>query len=369
MSCYLLVVALSTRMLAQLAAYQGYKVLSVDLFADFDTNHYAESALRISSLALDNFHPAIERLLKDYDVRNAVYGSGFEQYPDSLAYLAERFNLVGNDPAVFASVLDKPAFFKLLSDLSIPYPEVSFSRPKLDKGWLIKPKQGQGGFGIQKLTQAKHDDNAVYWQRYQAGKPHSVLFLADGRDCQIVGFNRQWHVALNNANDYVFAGIMNHTDLCDADKARLTLWVSKLVSALSLKGLNSLDFLCDNHDISILEVNARIPASAQLYGDNLLVRHIQACDGNLLPLKPADEDYTGYQIVYAQTDSFVPEDFVWPETACDIPLSGSRISVGQPICSIISRHKQPDKVVQQLAKQQDFILRQLNRFHYNGLQP
>lgn len=211
---YILIVAKSARMLVQAAQQAGFKPLAIDIYGDQDTRCYAEETQQIRSLAEKHLLPALEYFVSCYPVTCVVYGCGFEQQPDSLKSMGDRLTLLGNRADIFAKLHDKSAFFSLLEILAIPYPEVTFHKPDHDgKDWLIKPMQGQGGVGIRRHRTGEAAEPCDYWQKYQEGVPHSVLFLADGIRSQIIGFNRQWAIPLDDKDQFVFSGIINSTEL------------------------------------------------------------------------------------------------------------------------------------------------------------
>ncbi len=366
-----LIVANSGRMLAQAAKNAGLKPLVIDLFADLDTQGYATDFRQVKSLAEQDLAPAVDHFIERYAVSRAIYGSGFECYPESLYYLSNRLMLLGNHPDVFARQLDKRAFFSTLDQLHIPHPEVVFSAPvDCDDDWLLKPMQGQGGVGIKRYQVGDNAMASAYWQKFQAGTPHSVLFLADGEQVQVVGFNSQWSVRLSESQEFVFSGVINNTDLSDAHKTVITDWLKQLVPAFGLKGLNSLDFIHAGDCSYVLEINPRPSASMQLYDQDLLLRHIQACVGATSVAlsaetgrlkSPLQVDYTGYQIVYAEHDLIIPERFEWPDWCMDLSEPGLFIRTGQPICSIIVNQKNSRSVAQHLLAKQQHIINKLER--------
>jgi uncharacterized protein len=364
---HILVVGQSARMLSQLATSAGFMPLAIDCYGDRDMRTYAQAYQRIASMAEEDLMPALDYFLNQYPVTRMVYGSGFERHVDSLKRISSRLNVLGNHPDVFASLLDKPKLFRLLSPLQIPYPTVSFRRPDNETGWLVKPMDGHGGVGIKRYGRAETIEPSSYWQRYQEGVPHSVLFLADGKRSQIVGFNRQWTTALNEKDEFIFSGIINSTTLSKEEKAGVSTWVTRLVPELSLKGLNSLDFIQHKHASYALEINPRPPASMQLYDADLFVRHIKACQGELFDYQP-QAAISAYQVVFARQDTQIPDRFEWPEGVVDVPIANAIISTGQPICSMIVRGKEPDEVLRQLQIGQELIINQLDRLQTHGIQ-
>jgi methenyltetrahydromethanopterin cyclohydrolase len=70
----------------------------------------------------------------------------------------------------------------------------------------------------------------------------------------------------------------------------------------------------------------------------------------------------GYQIVYADRDLLIPEQFIWPDWCQDLPKSGNICHTGQPICSIIAHQNEFQSVEEQLLARQQLIINQLQRF-------
>ncbi|MDO9103492.1 MAG: ATP-grasp domain-containing protein [Methylovulum sp.] len=360
-SPYILIIASSARMLAQAASIAGLKPLVIDLFADLDTQRYAEACQQVSSLAIAQLAVAIDFFVKRYAVVHVIYGSGFEYYPESLYYLDSRLTLLGNTPDTFVRLQDKVDFFSALSALDIPYPEVAFTAPGRADNWLVKPVQGQGGVGIKRYH---HDcpEVPVYWQQYQPGSPQSVLFLADGQAAQTIGFNTQWTVGNSVDEAFIFSGIINSSRLTNGQRALISGWLAVLVTVFDLKGLNSLDFIQDGKGIYVLEINPRLSASMQLYADGLLARHIRASLGDISGSYAAQNGYVGYQIIYAERDITIPEAFAWPRYGMDLPAAGVICRKERPICSIIARHNTPRHVFRLLQRKQHSLLKQLHTF-------
>ncbi|MCX7087792.1 MAG: ATP-grasp domain-containing protein [Methylococcales bacterium] len=367
----ILIVASSGRLLAQMAGRIGLKPVVIDCFADLDTQRYAEVVVQLPCLDQAYLVPAVERLIQQYALEAVIYGSGFEAYPESLCYLAERLILLGNTPEVFAALLNKVHFFTVLADLGIAHPAVIFSPPDNEVGdWLLKPMQGQGGVGIKRYQHSADTLHlplkSLYWQAYQAGAQQSVLFVADKGKVQIVGFNTQWSCVLDAQQAFIFSGIINDAAVSNVQKALISIWLLKLVGAFGLQGLNSMDFINTGEQCYVLEINARPSASMQLYAANCLIQHISACvtDSRGIydfvensPLK--NQEYHAYQVVYAARTVRIPSDFLWPEWCVDLPHAGAIIATNQPICSIIASDPCAQHVKVMLKNQQHSILNKL----------
>ncbi|MFZ2725536.1 MAG: ATP-grasp domain-containing protein [Methylococcaceae bacterium] len=354
-SNYLLIIATSARYLAFSATINGFKPLVIDIFADVDTQNYSFEYQQIKSLALENLIPAVDYFIKRYQVKQCLYGSGFENFIESLYYLDKHFVLLGNSPATFQAVQNKQAFFNLLIKLNINHPKTYFTAPDNSNNYLIKPFVNQGGVGVSYYTN-QQNINAFYWQELQAGLNHSVLFLANGDEFQVIGFNTQWTINLGTGHEFIFSGIINYARLTPQHKNLIIDWLKKLVPALKLIGLNSLDFIVDNQQCYCLEINPRIPASVQLYDNSLLIAHINGS----LHYKQSTENYQAYQIIYAPRDIIIPDTIDWTGYV-DIPQVGSDCRAGQPICSMIASSSAAKSTLAQLKQQQHTLFSQLFR--------
>ncbi|MGZ8191036.1 MAG: ATP-grasp domain-containing protein [Methylococcaceae bacterium] len=356
---FILIVASSARMLAKAARNAGLKPLVIDLFADIDTQSHAEAFCQIPSLSQDYLTSTVDYFIKRYSVKHVIYACGFEYYPESLRYLDSRLTLLGNRPDTFEKLQNKPVFFSTLDKLKIPYPDVAFTAPNDTGNWLVKPMQGQGGVGIKTYKLNDTTEPHVYWQKFQPGTQHSVLFLADGQHIQVIGFNTQWTIRLSENQEFIFSGIINSCDLPDQQKLLISNWLKILVPVFELKGLNSMDFIQFGGKSYVLEINPRPSASMQLYDDDLLMGHIKAIQGELANDRPVQSSYAGYQIVYARQDITIPEGFAWPEWCMNLPESGDMCRSGQPICSIIAHQNEAQSVLKALQHNNSHLLKGL----------
>jgi uncharacterized protein len=363
-----LIVAYSGRMLAQAARRDGFLPVVIDVCGDEDTYGYAQAVYRVKSLAKCHIMPVVKLILARYPVYAAVYGSGLELYLESLYALADSLILFGNKPSIGDMFGDKAQCFAELSALNIPFPKVSFGDVSPDTDWLFKPMRGHGGLGIVKADKRNMALQIEgYWQKYQTGNPHSVLFTANGAGFRIVGFNRQWAIKLDEQNEFIFSGVINNPDITEKHKKIVESWVAKLVIKYGLRGLNSLDFIQDEAECYFLEINTRPSASMQLYQADLFNQHVNACNGDLTGYRPIQDKIVAYQVIYAFEKLRVPDNLAWSDYAMDIPVPGTIINTGQPICSIIAHGKNHQTVLNQLERSQQAIMQQLNRFKSYGI--
>ncbi len=320
------------------AAQVGYKVAALDAFNDAETRRFCvqSMAVRYSNNGFDA-DDLWQKLSSLEGVTAVVYGSGLESQPKLLERVATHYPLLGNDAATVAKIKHPPSFFALLDQLNIPHPPVQYTTPS-DEGWLIKSGGGSGGTHIRESGQFRlgqfqlgQFQSGDYFQRKVEGKPVSVLFLADGRQARIVGFNEQW-CAPTYAMPYRYGGAVSQTDLPERTKTQMAETAQQLTAHLALRGLNSLDFILAGDEVLALEINPRLTATVDLY-DQLFEHHLQACKGVLMPLSDATKA-KAHAIVYATHRIHIPESLIWPDWVVDTPLD--TVFKNRPLCSVLA---------------------------------
>ncbi|MDI1362381.1 ATP-grasp domain-containing protein [Methylotenera sp.] len=357
----LIIAAISARGYAQAAQAQAYSVITLDAFADADTQALTEQCFKIkfgeNGVDEADFKHQFSQIELDSD-SCFVYGSLFDTKPALLAWVAERVNLIGNSAGALQLVRSFD-FFKLLDDLNIVHPEVQLSAPDDADDWLAKSLFSTGGTHVKPASMCKKDD---YFQRKIEGVPVSLLFVADGKVATTIGFNQQFS-APTVEMPYRFAGAVNNVVLPLQVQQQFVEAAGKLTAALGLKGINSLDAVLEGKKLWILELNPRLSATFNLY-PNLLKSHIGASSGEFV--KVSNEFYLAKMstskaelILYADHALNIPVDFSWPDWVADIPSfeNGSiKIAENEPICTVFAE-AQDALAAQQLVLQKTKILK------------
>lgn len=337
-----LIVSASGRALARSAQRQGISVVVLDLFNDVDTRAIA-LASRACAGRHGRFHrshvvSAARELAPVGGYAGLVYGSGLESRPALLRSLSRECAVVGNSVETVARAKDPDVFFPLLNRLGIEYPEVSMTAPKNLQGWLAKRIGGAGGAHVRSAHLGWPHRDRRYFQRFQPGRVMSALFLADGLRAQLIGLNEQWQAILSRTVRFAYAGAVTVNDVPETVYATVSRAAARLTESLGLRGLNGLDFILEAGVPYVLELNARPTATLDLYDDavpdGLFAQHLHACAGRLEMGAVPRSAVRAHAIVYATAAWRVPEAFDWPEWATDIPVSGSVIAAGAPICTV-----------------------------------
>jgi len=361
----IIIAAISSRCYVQAAIDAGFEVIAIDAFADVDTQNLAKKMIQIEVNDGQFDSQQLLQALTQIDLNETIeskcigfaYGAGFEAQPDLLTKIASIMPIIGNSAKVIEQCKKPRDFFALCDVLSMPYPETAFENPINILGWLQKKIGASGGEHIKSvlpldlalnLALDSQPTTQIYYQKKQSGTPISCLFLADGKNALILGFNEQW-CSPTVLSPYRFGGAVSHTDLNDNTQNILATFIQSATQKLGLKGLSSCDYLMQDNEVFVLEINPRLSASLGLYQakrGNLFAAHVAACLGQLKEWPIVDKTSRAMQIVYAKQIAKVPTEMDWPEWVCDIPQPDSVIPAGAPICSVIAEARTP-----KLAKQ------------------
>jgi len=361
----ILIFAQSGRFLAQSATQAGYTVWVADCYGDSDLLAVAERWQLLPSFAKlthTSIFTALSKLTRGEPCM-LICGSGIELCYHLLLPLPANIHLIGNTPDIIHSIKTPTLFFDLLDQHVVNYPDTQFELPYDDLTWLKKQATGLGGTHIQYVTLNINKINAAfYYQRFVSGKSGSCLFLADGHHAHLASINRQY-LAPNNQTPFRLGRIESAWQLSASHKDYIYKVVNQLTTAISLVGLNSLDFIIsDKNELLILEVNPRISASAELINNKaaLFQQHLDASLGQLPnPQLPLNKTATSLLYHYASSELIIPENMVWPAECHDLPTAGLIIKQGEPICTSRVESNKNIPAIQLHLEIEQKILRQL----------
>lgn len=279
-----------------------------------------------------------------------VLGSGFERRPDLIAAIDRRFGVLGASAESVAALKDPAAFAGLLRRLGVPHPPISLDPVPNPAAWLLKARGGSGGGHI-RPARIGQPAPGTYLQARVPGAPHSVAFLADGRDVLPLALTEQWTAPSKRA-PWRYGGAVEPGILPSPVRERVEAALHGIVRATGLAGLASADLLVDGDRWWLLEINPRPGATLDLLDRRptpLLIRHLAACRGELGRAEPVPALACGTAIVYAsRTVASVPS-LSWPDFVADRPGAGTRVRAGAPICTVTAIGRTPAAVKLALA--------------------
>ncbi len=350
----IVLVAQSGRALARSAGRAGIPVHVLDLYADRDTRALARSVARIGSIATgfcaDRLFDRLHRIEAREGIDGIVAGSGFEDRIDVLEAMARVGPLLGNRPEVVRRAKDPACFFPLVRRLGIPHPETLTEAPAgwrahgtewLSTGWLCKRIGGAGGAHVRPAEGCCPPGH--YLQRRMPGRPHSLVFLANGQRAAIVGYNEIRVEGGTGAVRFRYTGAVTVSEPLVAPAVEDA--VQALVPALGLVGLCGLDFmLAEDGRYSVLEVNPRPTGTFELYedlgveGPGLFQMHLSAGEGRLpRTVRVLGTGVAAQEVLFASETFAIPGDLRWPDWARDRPAAGTLIQADEPICTLHAR--------------------------------
>lgn len=332
----ILLIGNSVRYLAQSGQRHGYAVHAADAFGDVDMRQASMCQRRAQRATPDALLDATKGLKHIGDMP-WIYGAGFEAAPDTLlAFSRQRPGLLGNDPKVLQLLSDPARFFALLDTLDIAYPRTLLRQPPdRSDGWLFKASGRFGGLNVQLAKHGGHDVDNGYYQTFVNGRLCSLCFAADGREARPIGFSRLL-ARYPSAGDFRFAGAISGLQVSLVQQTRMRQVAQRLTRALSLRGVNGLDFVIDDGEPLLLELNARPPATLELYEGCLprggLACHLDAAGGRL-PEIASTSRVSGMRMLYARRRLQVGA-VDWPDWVSDRPSEGTRVECDEPLCTV-----------------------------------
>lgn len=335
-----LIAASSGRALAAAARRAGFRPLVADLFDDCDTRSLCAASLIAgdwrAGFSRDPLIAALETLAKAASPIGLVYGAGFEDRPLLLEEIAGRWPVFGNTPDRLRRAKDPMALAALCHALGVPHPEIRLGLPNPCGGWLVKSVGGAGGSHVAPAGSARPENESIYFQRLVPGQPISVQCLCDGSRAIALGLSRQWTTPAPD-EPFRYGGCVRPAGLSPDLETRLADAACAIVGAQGLVGLNSVDFLVEDNDFYLIEVNPRPGAALDIFEDRegrLFQAHIDACLGRL-PVRPLEfEAATAAAIAYAQRDIAAMPELDWPDWTADRQKPQSAVGLYDPLCTI-----------------------------------
>jgi uncharacterized protein len=338
----IIIVACSARALASSASRAGFAPLSIDVFGDDDTREMSFASVKLDGgvsegLTLDKVTGAIEMLISAHDPVGLVYGAGFEHQPETIAAIARRARIFGNDAETLMRAKDPVALARVCEENGVRHPAIAFTPPHEPELWLMKRRGGAGGAHIAAAEGPSRASPDFYFQHRVAGKSISALFLAGEKKAEIIGLSVQW-TAPTPASPFRYGGAAGPVDIDPAQAEEIARSVAAIASEFDLVGLNSADFLVSDDTLWLIEINPRPGATLDVFESNeapLFARHIAACEGRPTPASPSFT-FKAAEIVYAPGEIVIREGRNWPDWIVDRPSPGTRIAASDPLCTALA---------------------------------
>jgi predicted ATP-grasp superfamily ATP-dependent carboligase len=368
-----LIVGLTTRALAESAWRAGCSFLTLDYFGDYDQRQFCRNVSLLRDLGQPYSAQALLSAVRDLEYDIVVYTSGLENHPAVVAELASGKELCGNDPATLSRVRDPAETLSFLAGQGFAVPRTVFpGEPLPGEGrWLYKPLRGGGGAGICWWDGQREPDERHLLQEFVGGRPASLSFVANGRDCAIIGWSEQFIGAGDfGAGGFRYTGNIVPLDAPSALLEETRAIARALTTEFGLRGLNGFDFVLGDGRAYVVEVNPRYAASMELMEReshiNVFKLHVDACRADALPQMDYSagrfSGFWGKAILYAERDLTVGHTRDWLRRDIrDVPHPGEAIRRGHPICTLFAAGHSRDACYRALLAQADALRSELYR--------
>ncbi|MBI1246994.1 ATP-grasp domain-containing protein [bacterium] len=340
------------------------EIAVADMFADFDTRQLAQVT------QLKHYPWSARDWLRRGNVNAWCYTGGIENYPRLIARLAEEKTLLGNGPEVLRKVRDPFWLRQVAANVQLAFPvtakigevsPVDFQR----SDWLLKPFRSAGGLRVADAARPIKS-RRFYWQQKVAGQPMSVAVLSTRNRWQVIGLAElQVGPSYGAPGKYIFAGAVTSEMEIDPE---LMKWIDVIHHQAKMIGLWGIDFIQTDRP-TLLEVNPRWTATMPLYDrcieKGLMNAHVRACLNEDVSIKrqPNSTATAMNRILYADQEVQFTDEMLrqvlsaldlspknplpLPATA-DLPMPGTRIELGHPVCTLYAADKDQESAEQTL---------------------
>lgn len=375
----ILILGLSTRAIAESAVRGGYNVITLDYFGDRDQKELVRNYSLRRDFHLGFSSPALLEASRQLDFEAVVYISNLENHPDVVEELARGHTLWGNTPQTLREVRHWPTLCSFCQEAGVPFPSTLFVGEDLPESgrWVRKPVRSGGGHGISFWSGEPLDERHLL-QEHIEGLDCSAAFVADGRNCVLLGVTEQL-IGREELGARGFTWCGNVLPLALPLHGLSTVlnavedMAAKLTRRFGLRGVNGFDFVLARREgwliPYLVEVNPRYTASMELmewaYGLNIFDLHVRAFGGEL-PFSPRESvhrpGFYGKGIVYAKRDMVMPETAKWrAKGRRDVPFPGERIEARHPICTVLAQGESRDVCWRRLLAKADALRQEVKR--------
>ena len=373
----LLIIGINTRCLVESSLKLDYNVFSTSYFktADFPNIENVKCILEESDgescgsfeelFSPENILKESEEYLEIADeivLQTGVYASDFKG-----KYSKYKSKIMGNTSV--ENIEDKFKFYeKIKKNYLTPMTfkvnnvdeAIEIYKNYEEKQFILKPLSGSGGYNINllnddSLNQLNDIENNWIVQEYISGVNVSSSTLGTGSEAKHMINSR-----LLTANDFGeknnFTYIGNITPLTEeiySNANQLNKEMKeiseKLIKEFKLVGSNGVDFIANENGLYVIEINPRIQGTYEclenVFKNNMLYAHIQACKGNLIEI-PKIKEYSYKKIIYAnKTNKFKPLSL---KNIYDLPYNGSITEKGEPLLTIVDKNKNLKKLIEKV---------------------
>lgn len=360
----LIIVGASARAAAQSAVRSKFQPWCIDQFGDTDLRECAAAVTVVS-----DWPDGIVDAIAAAPDAPLVFAGALENSPELLEKLGARFPIAGASPQAIRLVRDPIWLQDCVKAAGLPSLAIRRRLTTADAGnrWLLKPRASAAGFGIQHANSPATASETGVFQEFAEGVSVSGLFMGSRVGGHLLGLTSQLHgLADAGASGFLHCGSIGPLRRCDieAECFDLARAAGNAIARLAgVRGLFGIDFVFnpESRRLCTLEVNPRWTASAELYERAipcwpLMEWHVDASlpgpryrlisqsGGSIESMVDSEleqiERIHGRIVVYSSERITIrPSDLISNLPAsvdvADIPVSGTVIESGHPVCTVL----------------------------------
>ncbi len=378
---HLIIIGASARAAAQSAIRAGYSPWCIDLFADRDLQAIAP----VKRCPRELWPQGILELMRDAPPGPVLFTGAMENHLEVVRAIQIERPTWGLDAMRMAVLRDSKELDRLGGDCLFSPPTYERVGPFLRlrmlacyallkllrvRGpiWLQKPRRGAAGIGIRpwRPWQKVETDSVV--QMFVQGMGQygvdgmSVLFVARRGRCKILSVQDQINGAAEfGARPFQYVGNIGPIRefiIEESFMGSLRILGARLAETLNLSGIFGVDLVPTVNGNLILEINPRYTASVELWeratGRSAMLAAETMKRGCRRATMGAWRGCQGKAIVYTKFDCELPDlyDIFERNEVADVPVVGSRLRRGEPICTIFASGNRAECVERLRAKAQ-----------------
>jgi len=374
----IMVIGLDASGLARSAARAGYSVCAVDYFGDLDLKSLCIHSESIIEQRVGESSGTIEtcysprgllniarRVASECRPQFMLLASGLDDSANVLEELNELTPILGNPPDAIKRVRDKKIFFDELDRLGIPHPQTEFTvdreeaeaaAARIGFPVVLKPWSTSGGERIEfvknrralieSFDRLRSSSTRVLVQRYVPGKHASVSVVSTSRHARSLAVTQQILGDQRLFQQHVFGWCGNVVPISmHQDVVKECMRIAERVCLrFTLVGSNGVDLvIAPGGRPYAIEVNPRFQGTLECLEAalrvNVVKMHADACLHRKLPAEIVQPTaFCTRLIVYAPERCSIP-NLAHENWLRDVPLPGSFVEKGEPVCSVLARGK------------------------------
>ncbi len=337
-----LVVGASGRMVASLLVRLGIDCSVADLYGDADTFELCDG--RVQKLDQLSDLSSCETLVRAHDL--ALFSGGLEGSLDLLETLSQWSRPAFANADSASQMIDADAFNRTLSAIGLPDFRL-LADPELAKFPAVAKDVAHSAtaklvHSIAEVRSSKSKTQIL--QNFIDGESVSQIFVAEDGVVECLGGTFQLTKSLG------WFGSIAGLELSQRDQQITRAFATEIASQAKFKGVFGVDFIRNQDGIWPVDVNPRIPASAEVIGESVILRHLNAFGVHCgVKAQPSNNSIIGKAVVFNQLDSAIqfvrqklhvfpsrhlsPDDVV---SIADLPNDGECIEPGHPVLTVFA---------------------------------